>query len=147
MRGVHLIDPRDADTATSHPAASVASRAPTVPAGAGAAPAPAPAPVTVVSRSKHAQNRGSWVAGADGSSGPFHLVRLRWDNSHSWVTSKVLCRRIDVILAGDDPATDGRCPPSQQELLARARAAHLAAFGNAPVLTLTDPHPSDLPTL
>jgi len=86
------------------PAAAVAASA----AGAAAALA-AGEPVAVVAPNKCERLAGSWqvpaasptptgAAAADDEAAECYLVRLRWDNSFSWMTSKRLARRVDVLV-------------------------------------------------
>jgi len=55
------------------------------------------------------------------------IVRLRWDNSSSWISSVALARRCDVVLAGED---EGAVPCEEDPAVhkAREREAHGAAF-------------------
>lgn len=67
------------------------------------------------------------------------LLRLRWDNSSSWVTGKHIVRRVDVLLPGDgatlaDAVAAGRCRVESEPALrldgyARARREHMDTYG------------------
>jgi len=97
------------------------------PLGAGEAPA---APTA-----RAAAGAGSYTAPPAGGRA---LVRLRWDNSSSWMTGKTLARRVDVVLAADaarDAAERAAPPPrgapgaihrarDPGDEAARARAEH-----------------------
>ena len=56
------------------------------------------------------------------------IVRFRWDNAHSWLHSKLIVRRIDVLLAGDEWSA-ARRENDPAEVQARARDAHIETFG------------------
>ena len=56
------------------------------------------------------------------------LVRLRWSNAYSWLASKTLARRVDVLLPGDK--WEAVTPePDAAEREARARRKNVEAFG------------------
>ena len=58
------------------------------------------------------------------------LVRLSWDNTASWLHGRTLSRRVDVIFAGDDPASvPVEADPAAE--VADARVEHMARFGCA----------------
>jgi trimeric autotransporter adhesin len=105
------------------PAASVAS-SDDVPAGAAAGAAEETAVAATRTASVGVQS-GSWTAPA---AQPM-LVRLRWDNSYSWMASKTVARRVDVSVAADGggegaaAAKAVRAPDADGDL-ATARADH-----------------------
>lgn len=51
----------------------------------------------VVAAGSASTGAGSWTAPANGGA---WVVRLAWDNVASWVNAKLVCRRVDVALAG-----------------------------------------------
>jgi hypothetical protein len=103
----------------------------------GAAAGGAPLESCVVVRAS--SGSGSWTAPV----GESCIVRLRWDNSYSWMHGKTVARRVDVILAGDaatDAAERSNLPPPRgapgsifrprdvEDERARGRAAHREAI-------------------
>lgn len=97
------------------------------------------------------QHRGEWIASAAASpssgaaaapavasskvtDATHALVRIAWSNK-TWLVSRHIARRIDVILGGDDPAAVCPATMSETAALAAARAEHIRHFG-----ALTGPH-------
>lgn len=105
------------------------------------------AELEVVPSAKVDKHYGSWTAPADGSGDAF-LVRIRFDNSYSWVSSKTLVRRVDVLLVGHAFGTTPTITATAAEVAASTlpailieddpleryacgREEHLATFGTA----------------
>lgn len=61
---------------------------------------------------------GSWTVPQDQQKAV--IVRLRWDNSYSWMSSKTIARRIDIEV----PNTEIRRAYDKDDLLAEARSKH-----------------------
>ena len=81
--------------------------------------------LSVAQASKSASGAGSWSAP---TSVTHSLVRLTWDNGYSWLLGKTVSRRVDVVLAGDDPeAVPIEADPAAD--IAAARAANTEQFG------------------
>jgi hypothetical protein len=98
--------------------AGVAASAPIPGAAAGAAEA------DVVHAERVAKHTGSHTVPA--GDGAAVLVRLRWDNGYSWVHSKTLVRRVDVLLPGNHPEPGPE--PDLAETWAANRTRHLDTF-------------------
>jgi hypothetical protein len=106
------------------------------------APAGVTGEVDVVASARVSNGKGHWSAPGDGGGS---LVRLRWDNTYSWMTAKTLVRRIDVygpahVAAGaagpapppDTVAVEGEGVVAEVdplEVSARLRMRHLQTFG------------------
>lgn len=80
--------------------------------------------VELVAQGKADHGEGSWAAPTGGAS--HWIVRLAWDNAHSWMKGKTLCRRVDVLLPGEDEGAALRAADPGGDF-ARAREAHSAA--------------------
>lgn len=127
--GVHQLASGYARAAPDAKPVSVASsgdiKAPVLFAAAGAAE------VDVVPSSKVDRHFGSYtVPGAEAGFPCGALLRLRFDNSFSWMTSKTLCRRIDVLLPGHSyPPAPGS--PAANNVSTSSAATDAPAVGGA----------------
>ena len=128
--GVHMLAPNYAELPPDAP-----PRAPSHAPHADTKAAPAPGEVSVVAAARAHRGDGEFTATADGT-----VLRLRWDNATSWMTSKHLVRRVDVLLPGDgasraDAIAAGRMrvetePGLRLDGYAKARMENMATFGS-----------------
>ena len=96
--------------------------------------ASAEAITTIVACGSAKGGSGSWTAGA----GPW-LVRLAWGNS-GWISSKLVCRRVDVALEGHSHGAPALHAADPGEVTATARAAHRYALLASAAAWLTPSH-------
>lgn len=138
LRGVHALAPGYAGPIPHHTEegedAGVAHTPPATAAAAASAPGPSIEGRTpwahAVPAARHAHSWGAWTVPAATASP--RLVRLRWDNGSSWLHSKTLSRRIDVVLAGalDDGEVRGHVQPCID--VVRRRRPYGRACGSGP---------------
>jgi CRAL/TRIO domain len=103
VAGVHLLPLLAAGAFKSTSSSMAAPSAPYTATTSGDIKGPIPfaaagaAETEVVPFGKVDKHYGSWTAPP--TTGPY-LLRIRFDNSYSWVSSKTLVRRVDVLLPG-----------------------------------------------
>lgn len=122
LRGVHTLAPGYAGPIPHFGNATPIPPLPAEPEPSDSEPLPwAPA----VPRASSSHGRGAWTAPASCAE---TLVRLAWDNGGSWLHGKALSRRVDVVLAGADPAgVPVEADPAAA--VGDARVAHTDRFG------------------
>lgn len=136
VRGVHQLAP-----GYKAPGKVVPVFTPVAVASAGTLTDPLPgaagAEADVVPTLRCDKHTGSYTVPADAPA-TGHVVRFRWDNSYSWMNSKTLVRRIDVIL----PAAAGAAGTAAAPAAAAADAAPTTATGGAGTAAATDSAPA-----
>ena len=132
LRGLHALAPGYAGPILHHTEEGEDTGAAHAPSASASAAAAAPAAsiegrtpwMHAVPAARHAHSWGAWTAPSDPAT--LRLVRLRWDNGSSWLHSKTLSRRVDVILAGALDDGEGRCPASHRRRPCRRRPCDCA---------------------
>lgn len=130
--GAHICAPGFADD--GHPPAKVtANTSPTdaskpLPGSAPGSKVEEVVPHTRVAKGQASYNVPAADVGDAAASAHGQVVRLRWDNSYSWMSGKTVVRRVDVLLPATDSSSAALQAADIDDKLARDREAHCAAL-------------------